>query len=148
MLGTAYSTAQADIPGLGLLDLCTEAGERRFIGNVAVRATVWGRQGTLVGFENHAGRTLLGPSAQPLGTVLAGAGNNGQDGSEGAVQGSVLGTYLHGPVLPRNPWFADLLLERALARRHGEVALGPLDDRVEGLAHDQGLALARRRRAG
>jgi len=85
----------------------------------------------LVGFENHGGRTYLGPQARPLGKVTAGFGNNGEDGSEGAVWRSVYGTYLHGPLLPKNPWLADRLISLALRRQYGEVALDALPDEEE-----------------
>jgi CobQ-like glutamine amidotransferase family enzyme len=88
-------------------------------------------QGTLIGFENHSGYTHLGPQAKPLATVRIGHGNNGQDKTEGAVQGKMIGTYCHGSVLPKNPWLADMLLGWALERRHGSVALTPLDDAEE-----------------
>lgn len=145
LLGTTYRTADGDVPGLGLLDLYTEAGTDRFIGNVSAQANVGGAEGELVGFENHAGRTYLGPRARPLGRITRGRGNNGDDGTEGAVQGTVIGTYLHGPVLPRNPWLADELLSLALRRRGVELH-GALDDRFELGAHEHGLHLAGRRR--
>jgi len=86
---------------------------------------------TLVGFENHAGQTLLGPACKPLARVVSGHGNDGSSGFEGARAGNVLGTYVHGPLLPKNPWLADWLIERALARRYGQVELAPLDDGLE-----------------
>lgn len=141
LLGTHYRTADGDVPGLGLLDLWTEAGSERLLGNAAVECTIGGTIGTLVGFENHGGRTYLGPKAKPLGRVTAGRGNNGADGGEGAVQGNIIGTYLHGPVLPRNAWFADALLNLA-----SKMELPPLDDALEDAAHDRGVELARRRR--
>jgi len=141
LLGSHYRTAKGDVPGLGLLDLWTETGTERILGNAAVVCTIGDSSGTIVGFENHGGRTHLGPDCRPLGRVTNGRGNNGIDGTEGAIQGSMIGTYLHGPVLPRNPWFADALI--ALAH-HGDLA--PLDDALENAAHDRGLELARRRR--
>ena len=95
---------------------------------------------TLVGFENHAGQTLLGPGCEPLARVVSGHGNDGASGYEGARSGSVLGTYVHGPLLPKNPWLADWLIGRALERRHGGVELAPLDDRVELAAADAAAA--------
>jgi CobQ-like glutamine amidotransferase family enzyme len=144
LLGHYYRPAAGDdLPGLGLLDVVTVhpgPGARRLIGNVVVRCPrVAGA--ILVGFENHGGRTYLGPGAEPLGQVVAGSGNNGEDGTEGAVRGHVYGTYLHGPLLPKNPAFADHLLLAALRVRHGDVTLPPLDDRLEAAAH--GAALAR-----
>jgi CobQ-like glutamine amidotransferase family enzyme len=147
LLGASYKTVDGDVPGLGLLDAWTQAGSDRFIGNVAARAHVGDGNGMLVGFENHAGRTYLGPRAQPLGRVTNGRGNNGADGTEGAVQGTIIGTYLHGPVLARNAWLTDALLAMALARRGAQVSpLQPLDDVFETGAHDHGLRLAARRR--
>ena len=145
LLGTSYKTADEDVPGLGLLDLWTRAGTDRFIGNASARARVGSSGGLLVGFENHAGRTYLGPRAAPLGRITNGRGNNGEDGTEGAVQGTVIGTYLHGPVLARNAWLADALLNLALARSGGGP-VGPLNDVFESGAHDHGVRLAARRR--
>jgi lipid II isoglutaminyl synthase (glutamine-hydrolysing) len=123
------------VPGLGLLDAETRAGTPRIIGRVRADATLWGSPFELVGFENHGGRTLLGPAAEPLATVRRRRGNNGRDRAEGAVQGTLVGTYLHGPVLPLNPELADALLGRALARATGGEPLRPLDDRLEHWAH-------------
>jgi len=138
LLGHAYRPAEGpELPGIGLLDVVTEHPgnrARRLVGNVVVRCAIPGI-GTLVGFENHGGRTRLGPGARPLGYVVAGFGNNGRDRTEGAWSGTVFGTYLHGPLLPKNPHFADHLLRLALRRRHGEVTLQPLDDTLEERAH-------------
>ena len=140
-LGRAYVAADGTvIDGLGLLDVETRAGEDRLIGRVRATASLWGEEFELAGFENHGGRTALGPGAVPLAT---GGGNSGQDGTEGAVQGAVVGTYLHGPVLPSNPAFADALLRRALAPRTGGEPLAPLDDQEEAAAHDHALTLPR-----
>jgi len=98
--------------------------------------------GTLVGFENHGGRTFLGKGAQPLGRVLAGFGNNGEDGNEGATSRNVFGTYLHGSLLPKNPRFADHLIHTALRREHKDVTLSALDDSVEIAAHEDAVRLA------
>jgi CobQ-like glutamine amidotransferase family enzyme len=136
LLGHWYRGHQGDeMRGIGLVDLTTEAGPTRMIGNVVLRCRLDGEEGTVVGFENHAGRTRLGPGVQPLGTVIAGHGNNGEDGGEGVHHGTVVGTYVHGPLLPKNPWLADWLIRRALARRHGDVKLEPLDDGLEREAH-------------
>jgi len=129
------------IPGLGVLDVTTRAGRERFVGNLVVDTP----DGQLVGFENHSGRTYLGPRAKPLGTVVVGHGNNGEDKTEGAVQGRIVGTYSHGSCLPKNPWLADRLLAWALERRHGRQRLIPLDDREENAARDQAAAVARER---
>ncbi|MCL6554284.1 MAG: glutamine amidotransferase [Firmicutes bacterium] len=145
LLGRYYRPADGpDLEGLGLLDLHTVhpgPGARRLIGNIVIREAESGRM--LVGFENHGGRTRLGPHVRPLGYVAAGFGNNGQDGTEGAVWRSVYGTYLHGPLLPKNAWFADLLIGAALRRRYGHVALAPLPDHEE-----QRAARAAAERAG
>jgi len=144
LLGRYYRTGGGDtIEGLGVMDAWTEAGPRRFIGNVVVRSELSGVPRTLVGFENHSGRTFLGADLAPLGRILRGFGNNGADRHEGAVIGNCIGTYLHGSLLPKNPWLGDLLIERALRRRHGDVTLGELDDRLEALAHSAAM-----RRAG
>ncbi len=119
------------LPGIGVFDLVTEAGPERFIGNVVVETAF----GDLVGFENHSGLTWLGAGASPLGRVRVGRGNNGTDGTEGAIWRNAIGCYLHGSLLPKNPNLADWLLARALERRHGTVALPPLDDRYEVAAH-------------
>src|SRR5262249_41754274 len=104
--------------------------------NVLVETSLGGERRTLVGFENHSGRTYLGPDVHPLGKVIVGAGNNGEDGFEGAVYRSAIGCYLHGSLLPKNPWLADHLPANALAHRVGyPVTLDPLDDRQENEAH-------------
>ena len=137
LLGEYYVTADGkQLPGLGLVDLHTVPGSRRNIGNIVIETSALGLDPpTLVGFENHSGKTYLGAGLQPLGRVLRGAGNNGEDGTEGVASGNIFGTYLHGSLLPKNPHFADQLLERAL-RRRGFDRLTPLDDSVEMSAHD------------
>jgi CobQ-like glutamine amidotransferase family enzyme len=146
LLGHYYRTADGEqFPGIGLIDVRTEAGKKRFIGDVVVDAEIEGlTPTTLVGFENHSGRTFLGPKAVPIGKVRLGFGNNGSDGTEGCVQGGVIGTYLHGSLLPKNPHLADHLIRRALSRR-GAVELSPLDDSVELSAHERILERAQRR---
>lgn len=142
LLGHEYVPEEGPvIPGLGALDVRTVASKRRYVGNLLVEAD----GGTLIGFENHSGKTYLGPGARPLGRVLVGGGNNGEDKTEGAVQGKVIGCYLHGSLLPKNPWLADRLLSWALERRHGTVALASLDDAAETLAHGQATEVARAR---
>ncbi len=129
MLGHGYiGQAGDELPGVGLVDLTTEAGPDRMIGNIAVECDLDGESRLVVGFENHAGRTWLGPGVQPFGRVVHGHGNNGQDGGEGVLDGNVIGTYVHGPLLPKNPELADWLIARALRRQLGEVSLEPLDD--------------------
>ncbi len=145
LLGRFYrDRAGAELPGIGLLPLHTVAGERRMIGDVLLECDWAGR--TLAGFENHAGRTYLDEGAEPLGRVLAGFGNDGASGYEGCRLQHVYGTYLHGPLLPRNPWFADRVLADALAHRTGEpIELEPLADELEAEAHAVAAARARRR---
>jgi CobQ-like glutamine amidotransferase family enzyme len=131
--------------GAAILDLETHGGSQRFMQHAAVEVTLNGETGTVVGFENHSGVTTLGPNARPFGTVVAGAGNNGRDGTEGAMRGNVIATYLHGPVLPKNPWLADQLIRIALERKTGQpVELAPLDDAAEEQAHEVALAKAMR----
>jgi lipid II isoglutaminyl synthase (glutamine-hydrolysing) len=144
MLGHYYRGHQGDeMRGTGLVDLVTEAGPTRMIGNISIDCEpAPGQPMTVVGFENHAGRTRLGEGVRPLGRVLHGHGNNGRDGGEGVHAGRIVGTYIHGPLLPKNPALADLLIAEALGRRHGTVGLEPLDDRLEGTAHDVALAIA------
>ncbi len=145
LLGHFYRPAEGPaLEGLGLLDLHTVhpgPGARRLIGNVVVRERTSGVR--LVGFENHGGRTYLGPQVHPLGEVLVGFGNNGTDRTEGAVWRRVYGTYLHGPLLPKNPWLADLLIAQALERRYGAVTLAPLSDEEEHRAAEVAAARAR-----
>ncbi len=144
LLGRSYRDAGgAELPGAGILPLHTVAGERRMIGDVLLDC---GGGRTLAGFENHAGRTMLDEGAEPLGRVVSGYGNDGTSGFEGCRAGRVVGTYLHGPLLPRNPWLADLLLEQALAHRTGEeTRFDALDDELEAAAHAVSAARARGR---
>ena len=138
LLGRSYrDLSGADLPGIGLFPHETVAGESRMIGDVLLECELEpGVRQTLAGFENHAGRTRLDPGAEPLGRVLAGFGNDGDSGWEGCRIGCAVGTYLHGPLLPRNPWFADWLLAQALAHRSGEAPeLAPLEDELELQAH-------------
>ena len=146
LLGHYYKTADGErYDGIGLIDVTTEAGKKRFIGDVVIETSIAGLQpGTLVGFENHSGRTYLGPDAKPLGRVLHGKGNNGSDRTEGVRQNNVTGTYLHGSLLPKNPHLADHLIREALRRRGGD-ALSHLDDSAELAAHDWILQRAQRR---
>ena len=136
LLGHYYQTAGGErFPGLGLLDLHTEAGSRRCIGNVVVDASGLRLEpATLVGFENHSGRTFLGRGLTALGRVVAGSGNNGDDGTEGVAEGAIFGTYLHGSLLPKNPHLADHVTAAALRRRDIKI-LEVLDDTLELEAH-------------
>src|SRR5205823_5076612 len=148
-LGRRYVTPEGrSIDGLSMLDVETRASERRIIGRVHARATLWGATFDLAGFENHGGRTTLGPKAAPLAAVPRGGGNDGRTGTEGAVQDTIVGTYLHGPVIPVNPEFADTLLARALLPVTGGAPLQPLDDEDERRAHVEGLHRQRGPRGG
>lgn len=144
LAGHSYVTADGtQLPGLGILDLTTEAGDSRLIGDLVIDATIAGTTHRVVGYENHVGRTRLGPSCMPLGRVVSGHGNDGESGSEGAIFNHVIGTYLHGPLLPKNPWLADLLLGWALDHRYGpDVVLRPLEDTIETRAHNAAIARA------
>jgi hypothetical protein len=138
LLGHGYGA----MPGVGLVDVRTERGEGpRLIGNVAIEVELPGLDGprVLAGFENHAGRTALGAGEAPLGRVLRGHGNDGRSGWEGVVRDGVVGTYLHGPLLPKNAWFADWLIAEAT----GERDLAPLDDALEDAAHASARRAAR-----
>jgi CobQ-like glutamine amidotransferase family enzyme len=144
LLGNYYELGAEQIEGLGLVDIHTVRSDGpRLIGPVAIRTTLGGVERTLAGFENHGGRTWLGPEVEPLGEVRAGHGNNGQDGFEGVHAGNLIGTYLHGPLLPKNAWLADLLIGNALRRKYGpEVQLAGLEDDLENAAHESALAAA------
>ncbi len=141
LLGHSYQLGEETLPGAGLVDLWTVRADNgggdsagRLIGNVAIEVTLEPDRpaAILAGFENHGGRTHLGPSARPLGRVLRGYGNNGQDGHEGVRDRGIIGTYLHGPLLPKNVWFADWLIQTALGL---EQPLPALDDELEQRAH-------------
>ncbi len=140
LLGHSYQLGEQSLPGVGLVDLHTvrEQGPR-LIGNCAIEADLGQGPRVIAGFENHGGRTYLGSGASPLGRVLSGHGNNDRDGQEGVRRGNVIGTYLHGPLLPKNVWLADRLIELALG-----IELERLpDDGLEDAAH-----AAARRAAG
>jgi CobQ-like glutamine amidotransferase family enzyme len=145
LAGQYYRSADgSELPGAGILDIWTVhpgADVKRFIGNVVAR---W-NETTLVGFGNHGGRTHLGPRAKPLAQVVSGYGNNGEDGTEGAIYRNVFGTYLHGSLLPKNPVFADHLIQAALQRKEKGFWLAELDDRIEETAHAEAVRLATRR---
>ena len=149
LLGRGYRGRDGSfMPGVGLFPHETVAGERRMIGDVLLDCELTrGERRQLAGFENHAGRTILDAGAEPLGRVVFGFGNDGESGFEGCRSANALGTYLHGPLLPRNPWLADWLLARALghAGADGEAALSPLDDTLEAEAFRVSAERARRR---
>ena len=148
LLGRFYRGRDGEeLPGAGLFPHETVAGERRMIGDCLLECELEpGVRETLAGFENHAGVTRLDAGAEPLGRVVAGFGNDGESGLEGVRVGSAIGTYLHGPLLPRNAWLADWILERALEHRMGErQVLDPLPDELEDSAHKVAAARARSR---
>jgi len=138
LLGHSYELGEERLPGLGLVDLETvRTPGPRLIGNVAIEVDLGTGPRTVAGFENHGGRTHLGAGARPLGRVLKGFGNNGEDGFEGVHRDNLFGTYLHGPLLPKNTWLADHLVALALQRRYGSwPELDPLDDKLEQAAHE------------
>jgi CobQ-like glutamine amidotransferase family enzyme len=144
LLGHRYELGEQSIPGLGIADLETvrDPGPR-LIGNVSIEVDFGDGPRVLAGFENHGGRTHLGPDAVPLGRVLHGHGNNGRDRLEGVRRLNLIGTYLHGPLLPKNAWLADRLIALAIARRTGEIPeLESLDDELEVAAHAGALRAA------
>lgn len=142
MMGHYYETKEGDkMEFLGAVDFFTKGGDVRMIGNYAFKLTPESGGSTIVGFENHSGRTCLGDGVSPLGTVLSGYGNNGEDKTEGIRYKNVYGSYSHGPILPKNPEFADHLIETSLITKYGSADLAPLDDKEELDAHDHMLNL-------
>ena len=134
LLGNYYKTEEGIIEGLSLVDMYTEQGENRLIDNIVLQSELFDMP--IVGFENHGGRTFIGEN-KPLGKVLYGSGNDGKSGYEGVVYKNVIGTYLHGPLLPKNPQLADELIFRALRKKYGEkITLSALDDSQEKAAND------------
>lgn len=134
LLGHYYDTDDGRIEGLSLVDLYTTQGSPRLITNIVIRNDRFTDR--IVGFENHGGRTYLGEGIEALGTVEFGYGNNGKDGKEGVLYRNVIGTYLHGPLLPKNPQVCDYLLSNAMERRYGKPELEPLDDSQERAANE------------
>lgn len=134
LLGNYYKTEEGIIEGLSLVDMYTEQGENRLIDNIVLQSELFDMP--IVGFENHGGRTFIGEN-KPLGKVLYGSGNDGKSGYEGVVYKNVIGTYLHGPLLPKNPQLADELILHALKKKYGEnITLSALDDSQEKAAND------------
>lgn len=133
LLGNYYKLNNETVEGIGLLDIYTEQGKNRLIGNIILESELTGS--TIVGFENHGGRTEINGWA-PLGKVLYGHGNNGTDGTEGVIYKNVIATYLHGPLLPKNPHLCDYIIKNALTKKYGDVTLSPLDDKEEIAAND------------
>lgn len=146
LLGSHYQLGDRRIEGLGLVNLETVRGEgERLIGNVSIEVDLGAGPRVVAGFENHGGRTHLGSGAKPLGRVLHGHGNNGRDGFEGVLSGNLIGTYLHGPLLPKNAWLADELIARGLEHATGaRPELERLDDALEDAAHEATVAAAER----
>jgi CobQ-like glutamine amidotransferase family enzyme len=144
LLGHRYQLGEQSIAGLGIADLETvRSPGPRLIGNILIEADLGDGPQVLAGFENHGGRTHLGPGAEPLGRVLDGHGNNDQDGYEGVKRLNLIGTYLHGPLLPKNAWLADRLIALAIERRTGSrPELEPLDDRLEDATHQSAVRAA------
>lgn len=138
MLGKYFKTHKGEkLTFTGILDLWTEGSDDRLIGNAIVESNLFGEKQTLVGFENHSGKTYLGSGLKPLGQVVRGFGNNGKDKTEGVVFKHCVGTYLHGSILPKNPHLADWLIQKAVERRYGnDVKLAPINDELEQKAHD------------
>lgn len=144
LLGEYYKTGTGDVlPGNRVFQARTEPGNKRMIGNVLIE--VGEEKKPLVGFENHSGKTYLSGNTLPLGKIIHGYGNNGEDKGEGAVYKNAFGTYLHGPILPKNPWFTDLLLEIALKEKYNQVTLAELDDSIEEQAYRQALEIAQKK---
>lgn len=145
LLGRSCQFGDEVVDGLGLVDLVTERETGpRLTGPVAIEVNLDGIPRILAGFENHAGRSRLGPEATALGRVLHGHGNNGRDGLEGVRRNNLIGTYLHGPLLPKNAWLADHLIQAGLEHHHGsDVRLEPLEDSLEDAVHRSALAAAR-----
>lgn len=137
MLGKHFKTHKGEMLRFtGILDLWTEGTSDRMIGNAIVQSDLFGETRTLVGFENHSGKTYLGQGVKPLGRVVRGYGNNGKDKVEGVLFKNCIGTYLHGSILPKNPHLADWLIQKAVERRHGgSVKLNSLNDELEQRAH-------------
>ena len=134
MLGSHLNIAGEKLGGLGIVDMYTEQNEKRVIGNVVLESDFSKDKNTVVGFENHSTKTYI-KNAQPFGKVISGFGNNGEDKTEGIIYKNVLGTYLHGPILPKNPHITDELIKRALIRKYGQAELEPLYDTLENEAH-------------
>ena len=134
LLGHSYVMGEETLEGLALVDLHTDRGIPRLIGNIAIESEVSPQP--VVGYENHGGRTHLGPGVRPLGKVVFGHGNDGETGYEGCLERHIVGTYIHGPLLPKNPGVADYVIARALERRYGSADLEPLDDAEELAANE------------
>ena len=141
LLGHYYKPHEGEeLRGISLLDAYTVAGHNRYIGNVCVKTALpVEKVNTLTGFENHSGLTYLQGNTKPLGTVVTGNGNNGEDKTEGACYKNIFGTYLHGSFLPKNPHFTDYLIKLSLEKNYGKVDLPELDDSFEWAAHNRAV---------
>ena len=129
VLGKYYKTYDSTVECAGVLDIATEYSDKKIVGNAVIKSDILGT--TIVGFENHSGKTYIGENSTPFGMVIRGFGNNGEDKKEGIIFKNIIGTNLHGPLLPKNPEIADLIIERALERKHGEkITLEPLNDTI------------------
>lgn len=137
LFGKFFKTQDGHIiEGISLLDVETHAGPERLIGNITTKSTEFG---DIIGYENHSGQTFLGSDVEPLGTVIKGAGNNGQDNTEGARHRNILASYLHGSLLPKNPAIADFLIEKAVVKKYGDFTPTIVDDRFAELAREVAL---------
>lgn len=137
LFGQYFKTQDGHIiEGIGLLDIETTAGPERLIGNIITKSDQFGE---IIGYENHSGMTRLGTAVRPLGEIVRGAGNNGNDEFEGARYKNVIGSYLHGPLLPKNPAIADWLIEQAAINKYGEFTPGTIDDRLAKLAREHAI---------
>lgn len=135
-----HTQTDTRIEGIGLFNVETFAGSERLIGNIITESETFG---TIVGYENHSGQTYLGAGVEPLGIVRLGAGNNSRDGHEGSRYRNVIGSYLHGSLLPKNPAIADFLIEKAIERRYGDMLENAIDDRIAKLARDVAITRPR-----
>lgn len=137
LFGKFFKTSDGHIiQGIGLFDIETHAGPERLIGNITTQSPDFG---DIIGYENHSGQTFLGEGVSPLGTIIKGAGNNGQDDTEGARYKNVIGSYLHGSLLPKNPAIADFLIEKAAEKKFGDFTPTVIDDRFARLAREHAL---------
>jgi lipid II isoglutaminyl synthase (glutamine-hydrolysing) len=137
LFGKFFKTQDGHIiNGIELLDIETHAGPERLTGNITIESTLFG---AIIGYENHSGQTFLGKNVQPLGTVVKGAGNNGQDDTEGTMYKNILGSYLHGSLLPKNPQIADFLIEKAATKKYGDFTPTVIDDRFAEAAREVAL---------
>lgn len=137
LFGKFFKTSDGHvIQGIGLFDIETHAGPERLIGNIITQSPDFG---DIIGYENHSGQTFLGEGVSPLGTIIKGAGNNGQDDTEGARYKNVIGSYLHGSLLPKNPAIADFLIEKAAENKFGDFAPTVIDDRFARLAREHAV---------